>query len=357
MIETQLWHPVIAGMHLRDQPVAVDLLGQPLVLWREHGHGHEAPPSVVHAWADRCPHRGARLSLGRVLTHLHGARLECPYHGWQLAGDAASVQGHHGAPVRVGRCVHVPAAPAFEPPPSHGVPVFEAQEHCGLVWVRLERPDFGRLPVSLSQPPVFEPWGDPLWRPLICGPYSVATSAPRLVENFLDQSHFGFVHEGWLGARSHAQVDTGRVEERDDGVHAHGCKAWQPRGHAGAEAGGWVAYRYAVPHPFAAILHKDAGEGDPVRNAVALFVRPDGSEACTAWFAIATQGDPSDDEALRAFQDAVFAQDRPIVESQTPKTLPIGKGGAIPEVHGPADRMSGAYRRYLARAGVSLGVC
>ena len=72
---------------------------------------------------------------------------------------------------------------------------------------------------------------------------------------------------------------------------------------------------------------------------------------------MATLGDLSDDEELRAFQDAVFAQDRPIVESQIPKTLPIGKDGAIAEVHGPADRMSSAYRRYLARLGVLLGVC
>ena len=73
MIEKQLWHPVIAGIHLRDDPVAVELLGQSLVLWREPAH--EAATGQVHAWADRCPHRGAKLSLGRVLNHLHGARL------------------------------------------------------------------------------------------------------------------------------------------------------------------------------------------------------------------------------------------------------------------------------------------
>ncbi|EWS63864.1 putative methylxanthine N7-demethylase NdmC [Hydrogenophaga sp. T4] len=72
---------------------------------------------------------------------------------------------------------------------------------------------------------------------------------------------------------------------------------------------------------------------------------------------MATLGDLSDDEELRAFQDAVFAQDRPIVESQVPRTLPIGQDGPINEVHSPADRMSSAYRRYLARLGVSLGVC
>jgi len=363
MIEKQLWHPVVAGMHLRSEPVAVDLLGVSLVLWREaaheHGAGHD---SVVHAWADRCPHRGAKLSLGRVLNHLHGSRLECPYHGWQFAGDVAG-RATPGEALPVGRCLHVPAAPNFEPPASHCALVYEALERHGLVWVRLERPDRTQVPAALAEPPVFEPWSDPLWRQLVCGPYAVATSAPRLVENFLDLSHFGFVHEGWLGARSHAQVDTGQVQEGASGVVALGCKAWQPKGYAGAESSGWVAYRYQVPHPFAAILRKDASDGDPVSNAIALFIRPDGAEACTAWFAIATLGDLSDDEELRAFQDTVFAQDRPIVESQTPKTLPlgnsggIGDSGAVSEVHGPADRLSSAYRRYLARLGVSLGVC
>lgn len=353
MIEKQLWHPVTASHRVRDAPVAVELLGKPLVLWREPGH--EGAPGVVHAWADRCPHRGASLSLGRVLNHLHGARLECPYHGWQFGGDTAAQQAV--VPVAVGRCVHVPAAPVFEPPASHCATVFEAVERHGLVWVRLQRPDRTRVPAALTEPPAFEPWSDPLWRQVLCGPYEVNTSAPRLVENFLDLSHFGFVHEGWLGERSHAQVETGRVEEGADGLVARDCKAWQPRAYAGASEGSFIAYRYTVPHPFAAVLRKDAAEGDPVSNAIALFIRPDSAASCTAWFAMATLGDLSDDEELRAFQDAVFAQDRPIVESQVPKTLPIGQDGPIAEVHSPADRMSSAYRRFLARLGVSLGVC
>ena len=350
MIEKQLWHPVIASTEVRDAPVGVELLGEAVVLWREPGHdgGH----GVVHAWADRCPHRGARLSLGRVLHHLRGARLECVYHGWQFAGDAAAVQVESAC----ARCVHVPAAPDFVPPAGHAATAFEAREASGLVWVRLAKSEVS-LPSKLAEPPAFEPWLDSEWRQLLCGPYEVHTSAPRLVENFLDLSHFGFVHEGWLGARSHAQVDTGQVEEGADGLLANGCKAWQPRGYAGAEGGAWVAYRYAVPHPFAAILRKDATEGDPVSNAIALFIRPDSPERCTAWFAMATLGDLSDDEELREFQDTVFAQDRPVVESQMPKRLPIGKDGPTGEVHSPADRMSSAYRRYLSRLGVALGVC
>lgn len=336
MIERQLWHPVIASNQVRDQPVACSLLGQALVLWREN-----APDAhQVHAWADRCPHRGARLSLGRVLIGLHGTRLECPYHGWQFGGE--------------GRCQHVPAAPDFVPPASHCTTVFEAREQHGLVWVRLQPPAQAE---PLADPPAFAPGDDPAWRTVLCGPYELNTSAPRLVENFLDLSHFGFVHEGWLGERGHAQVQTGAVEEGEAGLVVRDARAWQPRAYAGADAGAWIAYRYDVPHPFAAILRKDATEGDPVSNAIALFIRPDGHEGCTAWFVMATRGDSSTDQELIAFQDAVFAQDRPVVESQSPRALPVGRTTPVAEVHGPADRVSSAYRRYLKRLGIELGTC
>ena len=339
MIEKQLWHPVTASHMVRDAPVAVELLGKPLVLWREPGH--EGAPGVVHAWADRCPHRGARLSLGRVLTTVHGPRLECPYHGWQF--------GH------TGQCQHIPAAPDFTPPAGHVATVFEARERYGLVWVRLQAP---QTPLGvLDDIPAFAVADDAAWRRVVCGPYELDTSAPRLVENFLDLSHFGFVHEGWLGERSHAQVETGRVEEGAEGLLASDCKAWQPRAYAGASEGGFITYRYTVPHPFAAVLRKDAVDGDPVSNAIALFIRPDSATGCTAWFAMATLGDLSDDEELRAFQDAVFAQDRPVVESQSPRALPIGRSAPVTEVHGPADRVSSAYRRYLLRLGIELGTC
>ena len=173
--------------------------------------------------------------------------------------------------------------------------------------------------------------------------------------NFLDLSHFGFVHEGWLGERSHAQVDTGQVEEGAHGLAVRDARAWQPRAYASADEGAWIHYRYDVPQPYAAILRKDASEGDPVSNAIALFIRPDGNTSCTAWFVIATQGDTSTDQELIDFQNTVFAQDRPVVESQMPRTLPIDRTEPVTEVNGPADRASSAYRRYLRRLGITLG--
>src|SRR4051794_12132526 len=65
------WYPLLESSALGTAaPVGVRLLGEDLVLWRDRD-GHP------HALADHCPHRWARLSLGRVL----GGDLQCAYHG------------------------------------------------------------------------------------------------------------------------------------------------------------------------------------------------------------------------------------------------------------------------------------
>ena len=59
MAESAWWHPVALAGEVAQAPVAVQLLEQPVVLWRD-------ATGAVQAFADQCPHRGARLSLGRV---------------------------------------------------------------------------------------------------------------------------------------------------------------------------------------------------------------------------------------------------------------------------------------------------
>ena len=140
MVESTLWHPVALSEAVAAQaPLAVQLLEQPVVLWRDSG-------GTVYALADQCPHRGARLSLGRVTPQV---QLECPYHGWQFAAD--------------GRCTQVPALPAFVPPPTHCARAFAAREAHGLVWVRMAQgsPDL----------PAFKAEDDARLRKLNCGPY------------------------------------------------------------------------------------------------------------------------------------------------------------------------------------------
>jgi hypothetical protein len=42
-----------------------------------------------------------------------------------------------------------------------------------------------------------------------------------------------------------------------------------------------------------------------------------------------------------------------VLESQRPRELPLDGR----EVHGPADRLSASYRRYLRELGITFGVC
>jgi phenylpropionate dioxygenase-like ring-hydroxylating dioxygenase large terminal subunit len=320
MSEGTWWHPVADAATVFDAPLAVTLLGQDLVLWRDAA-------GALHAFADRCPHRGTRLSLGRVCE----GRLECAYHGWRFAGDGA--------------CVRIPALPAFEPPPSHRATAYSVALGYGLVWVRLAAQ--GR-----PAPPNFDGETDHRLRKLLVGPYDVATSAPRIVENFLDLAHFGFIHPGVLGDAAHTEVPAYEVNVDPDGVHATGCMAWQPQSHRRASAGEWIAYDYAVPAPYTAVLSKAPALQGGAREAIALLICPVEPERSRVWFRMATPDTESSDAELREFQHRIFMQDQPVLESQRPKCLPLAGG----EVHCAADRSSSAYRRWLRELNIGFGV-
>ena len=126
------WHLILPSQALGagDRLVATRVLGQDLVAWRS-GTG------VVQVWRDRCPHRGVRLSLGRIID----GRLSCAYHGWEFAADT-------------GRCERIPAlADLAEVPGRVAAHVCTAAENRQMVWVRLDadadRPA-SALPKTLS---------------------------------------------------------------------------------------------------------------------------------------------------------------------------------------------------------------
>ena len=64
------WYPVAPSWQVGNAPIGLTRLGDQIVLWRDK-------EGKVHALEDRCPHRGARLSLGWNL----GGSVACWYHG------------------------------------------------------------------------------------------------------------------------------------------------------------------------------------------------------------------------------------------------------------------------------------
>ncbi|MGI9305156.1 MAG: Rieske 2Fe-2S domain-containing protein [Gammaproteobacteria bacterium] len=312
------WHPVAAADSVAEGAlVGVKLLEHDIVVWRA---GDE-----LRAWRDRCVHRGTRLSLGNVID---GDCVQCPYHGWIYD--------------RNGRCVHIPAMPGHEPPARAQVQSFAVQERYGLLWVCLGEPAADISP--------FPEWASDTFRKIRCGPYPVKTSGPRIIENFLDVAHFSFVHENILGVRDHAEIDDYDVAVGPEGVEATNVRVYQPDPY-GTGKGDVVAYTYRACRPLTAYLLK---ESDGPRFSILLAVTPHSPEHSTAWMWMAmnyAHEQPAD--TLVAWQDEIFSQDRPILESQAPAALPLEPEA---ELSMRCDRTSIAYRRWLKTLGVRFGV-
>ena len=174
------WHPVAFAESIGGDPVALKLLDEPLVAWRD-GDG------VPHVLSDICIHRGTALSLGRI----EGGEIVCPYHAWRYAAN--------------GVCTRIPQlADPTRVPAKARVASFACQERYGLLWVAL---DDARWPL----PEVAE-FEDPASNVVDAGPYAWKSDASRQLENFTDFGHFPWVHPGLLGDPSRPVVPEHTVE-------------------------------------------------------------------------------------------------------------------------------------------------
>jgi phenylpropionate dioxygenase-like ring-hydroxylating dioxygenase large terminal subunit len=306
------------------------VLGVDVVLWRT--------ASGWHAALDQCPHRGAALSNGCV----KGEALHCPYHGWEF--------GPRGA------CTLIPAIPSFTPPAGHGLSTFAVCEYAGLLWVQLSPNDEALQPASLFREHTRH-LSRAATKHVLCGPYEVATSAPRVIENFLDLSHFGTVHAGWLGDAAHMALEPYTVETTANEALATDCRVWQPQSQAtlqGETAGAWVDYTYRVAHPYCAMLTKLPQAAGGISESIAVFVCPMNHTQSRVWFSMVMQDVGQSDESVQAFQHTIFMQDAPVLLSQRPALLPLDQSA---EKHSAADRMSAAYRGLLRSWKVRYGIC
>lgn len=214
---------------------------------------------------------------------------------------------------------------------------------------------YGYVWTSLGEPaPMFDipEYAEPDRRNLNAGTVGVRVSAPRAIENFLDMGHFPFVHGGILGEEPHTEVRDYKVAA-DDEILATECLFYQPKAAAASAAGADVAYIYRVPHPYCAVLYKSSGLDPSRMDVIALFVQPMSEESVRAHMLLSLLDDANDDAAIRDFQLRIFGQDKPILENQNPKRLPLDPRAETPI---RADKSSVAYRRWLTARGVRYGV-
>ncbi|WP_063902300.1 Rieske 2Fe-2S domain-containing protein [Burkholderia ubonensis] len=127
------WLPLALSEQVSGKALlGVMCMGQPLVLFRDAA-------GTARAMEDRCAHRRAPLSLGRVTPD---GRLQCGYHGWTYDGAT-------------GACVEIPNLSRDERVPAHyEARAYETLERDGYVWGRATRGVDTREPAAVPARPM-----------------------------------------------------------------------------------------------------------------------------------------------------------------------------------------------------------
>ena len=316
----RFWHPVMWADDLVDRPAAARLLDEPIVLVRLDG--------AVRAFKDLCVHRGTALSLGWV----EDGCLVCPYHGWTYDPE--------------GVCRRIPASHGTNIPAKARITPYAAVEHAGLIWVCLEPGDDGRATLPL---PEFPEWADDTYRKITIPQYDWHCSAARRVENFVDFSHFAWVHEGILGDRSRPEIPDHDVVRTDStlwfrlGIEEPANDLKGDTGEAGRIQR--EPSHYTVSMPFTVRLDQPLEDGRHFVLFVASCPLSAKETRNFTWNARNYDLDPSRDQGFVDFQQLILEQDRVVVESQRPEELPIDLSEEL-HIKG-VDRVSIDYRRWL----------
>jgi phenylpropionate dioxygenase-like ring-hydroxylating dioxygenase large terminal subunit len=303
------WQPVARLEDLEEGPQRAVLLDEPLAVFlTESGEA-----AVV---ADRCAHRGALLSMGKVC----GDSIQCPYHGWEWAGD--------------GSCTRIPSlADQRQIPPLARIPSYPARVHWGLVWTTLEEP--------LTDVPDV-PWFDPdKWTWGHGPPFELPVAFGLMIENFRDVSHFAFVHRDTLGSqpevieplmpeRNRLEVTLLRKMEWEDGSSA----PWGPLRES--------AYHTIAPNFTSARMFTDDGERCLLHAARAISA----TESAHYWIEGGLENfDQEHLERLIAYDAGIYAEDVVVISKIEPPELPLDPDA---EVNTLADRFTLAYREAFA---------
>lgn len=312
-----LWHPIGRVDSFTEVPQRVELLGEGFVAVVLDG--------ALRVFRDVCPHRFARLSDGRVV----GGQIECPYHGWQFGSD--------------GRCTLIPALGEGAILPATGLNPIHVRVQYEMVFVATEEP--------LTDPILLPRWDDRTlvhaWMPAI----DVSASAAQVTDNFLDISHFPFVHAATFGTVQDCAVGEIKTERSDDGwgfdVHYHHVidnhedplvaagehPLTQPR---------TMHYRYQAP--FSVHLTLDFPLTGML-NSIVLWCQPMARNRTRVHIVMLRNDCATDAEIQEAidYEMRIFREDLRIIERLYDTEMPLDRG----QVHTRADRHTVEFRRIL----------
>jgi len=311
------WHAVGRSVELAPGPARVRLLGRDYVVWRD-------PDGRPVAAPDRCPHRESPLSAGRVVAGC----IECPYHGWSFGAG--------------GRCVSVPsAAPDTPVPPKAHLATVHVAERYGLLWLCPGEPAAGIPEIPQDTDPAFRRINTPVdpWR----------VSATRMTDNFLDISHFPWVHRATFGIAQETQVPAVEMRELDSGWTGYEYEVHVRNDDLGRAVSGLTApvltrqmsSGFSLPFAVRSTIRYETG----LEHILLLLSTPVDDTESLFTFVVWRNDDfsVSAEEIIR-FDLAIGAEDKAMLE-RIPGILPLENTATVSV---QADRASVEWRRRFA---------
>jgi vanillate O-demethylase monooxygenase subunit len=185
------WYVAAFADEITGEPQPRRLLDEAVVLYR-------GAQGQAVALADRCPHRFAPLSRGRVV----GDSLECGYHGLRFAPSGACVHNPHGD-------CKIPAAAK--------VRHFPVLERDGLVWVWMGDAARADPALALDLAPIL----NPARQSIVRGKLRVKAHYQIIVDNLLDLGHVPYLHPQTLGNEESRGRSRNLMEQQGDRVWSY----------------------------------------------------------------------------------------------------------------------------------------
>lgn len=306
MFPKNTWYVACTPAEIADKPLGRRICGEQIVFFR-------GTDGQVAALEDFCPHRGARLSLGKVC---HDGTLMCGYHGLRV--DCG------------GKPVSMPGQRVQGFPRTRSFPVVERH---GFIWVWTGDE-------KLADPAKIHhlEWAEnPEWA-FGGGLYHINCNYRLMIDNLMDLTHEAYVHTTSIGQ---SEIDEAPVTTKleGDGVttsrfmdNVMPPPFWRAnlRGNGLADdvaVDRWQISRFTPPsHVMIEVGVAHAGKGgyhadpkDKVYSIVVDFCTPETETSMWYFWGMARNFNPRDEALTAAIRDGqakVFAEDLAVLEAQ-----------------------------------------